>query len=342
MTFFALGIGIGTKNKKNEWLDTYFPYPIFNPSKDLVEQISSLVKFSGGNETIEIDSPTCHALETLFIQEDASEMLSVVTAMERSKQPRVIVILERDEEAQSIPEIYLKLHLLSHRFVKPNQINLTNIFEMLPNVVWTSDGALDIDELAEHKVANRVNGSVLQVYSVDKFPQMTNYVMPKGVRIADTSRVRLGAHIGEGTTVMHEGFVNFNAGTVGKGMIEGRISSGVIIGDGSDLGGGCSTMGTLSGGNQTIISVGDKCLIGANAGIGISLGDCCTVEAGLYVTAGSKVTFIGEGKKRQIVKASELSGKSNLLFRRNSMNGAIECLRNDSEIELNDSLHNHN
>jgi 2,3,4,5-tetrahydropyridine-2-carboxylate N-succinyltransferase len=210
-------------------------------------------------------------------------------------------------------------------------------------VAWTNIGAIDLDELAQRQLQARIEGSFIEVISVDKFPKMTSYVVPTGVRIAHTARVRLGAYLGEGTTVMHEGFVNFNAGTEGPGMIEGRISAGVYVGKGSDLGGGCSTMGTLSGGNSTVISVGDECLIGANAGIGLPLGDRCTVEAGLYITAGTKVNMIDEnGAVAGQAKARDLAGQADLLFRRNSLSGTIECLTNKSVIELNQSLHAHN
>jgi len=187
----------------------------------------------------------------------------------------------------SVPGTYLKLHLLSHRLVKPHETDLSGMFGTLPNVAWTNQGAIDINELPQRQLDARIKGEVLTVESVDKFPKMTNYVVPTGVRIAHTARVRLGAYIGEGTTVMHEGFVNFNAGTLGTSMIEGRISAGVVVGEGSDLGGGCSTMGTLSGGGNIVISVGKESLIGANAGIGIPLGDRCIVESGLYITAGT-------------------------------------------------------
>ncbi|MCB1688726.1 MAG: 2,3,4,5-tetrahydropyridine-2,6-dicarboxylate N-succinyltransferase, partial [Halioglobus sp.] len=198
-------------------------------------------------------------------------------------------------------------------------------------------------ELPARQLAARLRGEVLEISCVDKFPKMTNYVVPGGVRIAHTARVRLGAYLGEGTTIMHEGFVNFNAGTEGPGMIEGRISAGVMVGSGSDLGGGCSTIGTLSGGGNIVISVGEKCLIGANAGIGIPLGDRCTVEAGLFVTAGTKVTLLdADGMPAETAKARELAGKSDLLFRRNSSTGAVECLTNRTAVELNEELHAHN
>ena len=253
------------------------------------------------------------------------------------------VLLPVDAAPASVPEGYLKLHLLSHRLVPPHGTNLDGLFGVLPNVAWTSEGAIAIDELPARQLGARLRGETLEVSCVDKFPKMTNYVVPAGVRIAHTARVRLGAHLGEGTTIMHEGFVNFNAGTDGPGMIEGRISAGVRVGAGSDLGGGCSTMGTLSGGGNIVIAVGKECLIGANAGIGIPLGDRCTVEAGLFITAGTKVTMLdAEGLPVETAKARDLAGKSDLLFRRNSSTGAVECLTNRSAIELNEELHAHN
>lgn len=217
------------------------------------------------------------------------------------------------------------------------------MFGLLPNVAWTNKGAIDLAELPAAQLDARLNGELLSVNSVDKFPRMTDYVVPAGIRIAATSRVRLGAYIGDRTTIMHEGFVNFNAGTEGASMIEGRISAGVVVGNGSDLGGGCSTMGTLSGGGNIIISVGENCLIGANAGIGIPMGDRCTVEAGLYITAGTKVQVLDDQKELvETVKGRDLAGKSDLLFRRDSISGAVQCVTNKSAIELNEELHAHN
>jgi 2,3,4,5-tetrahydropyridine-2-carboxylate N-succinyltransferase len=243
----------------------------------------------------------------------------------------------------SVEDAYLKLHMLSHRLVKPHGTDLTGIFGLLPNVAWTDEGPIDLSELAERQLSARLKGKVLEVASVDKFPKMTNYVVPEGVRIAHSARVRLGAYLGAGTTVMHEGFINFNAGTAGPGMVEGRISAGVMVGKGSDLGGGCSTMGTLSGGGNMIISVGEECLIGANAGLGIPLGDRCTIEAGLFITAGTKVTVLDDAKQAvETTAARYLAGRADLLFRRNSQSGSVECLTNKTAIELNESLHAHN
>jgi 2,3,4,5-tetrahydropyridine-2-carboxylate N-succinyltransferase len=239
-----------------------------------------------------------------------------------------------------VPQGYLKLHLLSHRLVKPHQTDISGIFGVLKNIAWTSVGAIDIEELSERMLESRLNGKPLIVDCVDKFPKMVDYVVPTGIRIADTSRVRLGAYVGEGTTVMHEGFINFNAGTEGPNMVEGRISAGVFCGSGSDIGGGASIMGTLSGGGTEVISLGRQCLLGANSGSGISLGDRCTVEAGLYVTGGTIITILDDNKKDvKKAKARELSGQSDLLFRRNSVTGTVECLTNQVTIELNSELH---
>ena len=244
--------------------------------------------------------------------------------------------LNQDTAIKNVKDAYLKLHLLSLKLVKPNTINLEGIFNALPNVVWTSQGPVHPDDLEEIRKDN----DSLYVRSIDKFPCLTDYVIPEGIRIADTSRVRLGAYLSEGTTVMHEGFVNFNAGTLGPAMIEGRISAGVVIGANSDLGGGCSTMGTLSGGNDVKISVGEDCLLGANSGLGIPLGDRCIVEAGLYLTAGSKVEVLDKNNELvKTVKASELSSKDDQLFIRNSLTGAIQCKPNRKKVSLNDQLH---
>ena len=233
-------------------------------------------------------------------------------------------------------DAYLRLHLLSNRLIRPHGANLDGIFGVLPNVAWTSAGPVDPAELDAVRLRFRAAGRPLAVYGVDKFPRMVDYVVPAGVRIADADRVRLGAHLAEGTTVMHEGFVNYNAGTLGSSMVEGRISAGVVVGDGSDVGGSASIMGTLSGGGTEVISVGERCLLGANSGLGISLGDDCTIEAGLYVTAGTKVaTPDGE-----VVKAGSLSGADGLLFRRNSQTGAVEVLpRSGNWAGLNAALH---
>jgi 2,3,4,5-tetrahydropyridine-2,6-dicarboxylate N-succinyltransferase len=246
------------------------------------------------------------------------------------------VIADLSDPPRDAADAYLRLHLLSHRLIAPHGANLDGIFGVLPNVAWTSAGPVEPSALNAVRMRFRAAGRPLEVTSVDKFPRMTDYVVPAGVRIADADRVRLGAHLAEGTTVMHEGFVNFNAGTLGASMVEGRISAGVVVGDGTDIGGGSSIMGTLSGGGTDVISLGERCLLGANAGLGISLGDDCTVEAGLYVTAGARVA-LPDG---EVVKARELSGADGLLFRRNSQTGAIEVVpRTGSWTGLNAALH---
>lgn len=239
-------------------------------------------------------------------------------------------------------DAYLRLHLLSHRLVRPRELSMEGIFAVLPTVVWTSLGPIPVAWMDRTRARLLASGTPLSVHGVDKFPRMLDYVVPEGVRVADANRVRLGAHLAAGTTVMHEGFVNFNAGTLGASMVEGRISAGVVVGDGSDIGGGASIMGTLSGGGQHVISVGRRCLLGANSGLGISLGDDCIVEAGLYVTAGTKVST-PDGR---VVAARELSGAAGLLFRRNSRTGAVEALARtgvaSSWSGLNAALHAHN
>jgi 2,3,4,5-tetrahydropyridine-2,6-dicarboxylate N-succinyltransferase len=248
----------------------------------------------------------------------------------------VCVIPSLAEPPADALDAYLRLHLLSHRLIRPHEANLDGVFGVLANVAWTSHGPVDPSALPDVQRRFRAAGEPFHVTSVDKFPRMTDYVVPPGVRIADADRVRLGAHLAEGTTVMHEGFVNFNAGTLGQSMVEGRISAGVVVGDGSDIGGGASIMGTLSGGGTAVISIGERCLLGANAGIGISLGDDCVVEAGLYLTAGALVS-LPDG---EVVKARELSGADGLLFRRNSQSGAVEAVpRSGAWAGLNAVLH---
>lgn len=259
---------------------------------------------------------------------------------ERRVESRVIetYIPDLGQPPKDAADAYLRLHLLSHRVHKPHDISVEGIFRVLHNVVWTSEGPCAVEGFADTRARLVATGRRPAVSAIDKIPRMTDYVVPTGVRVADAGRVRLGAYLGEGTTVMHEGFVNFNAGSLGKSMIEGRISSGVVIGDGTDVGGSASTMGTLSGGGTEIISIGKRCLLGANSGIGISLGDDCVVEAGLYVTAGTIVT-LPDGKT---VKAREMSGINNVLFRRNSVSGRVEALqRSGSWGGLNPDLHKH-
>ena len=302
----AYGVGVATQTESGQTLDCHF-HSIGLGSK-----------------------PANKQGETLSLQQDSDSIRKV-------KKIPVDIGIELSVAPKDVVDVYLRLHLLSHRLVKPHGINLDNIFTILPNVVWTSVGACEINTFDQVRLALQNKYGNLTVYSVDKFPRMIDYVIPEGVRIADGDRVRLGAYLSAGTTVMHEGFVNFNAGTLGKSMVEGRISSGVVVGDGSDIGGGASIMGTLSGGGKEVISIGERTLLGANSGAGISLGDDCVIEAGVYITAGSKI-LLPDGK---IVKAKELSGANNLLFRRNSQSGALEVVpKSGSWSGLNSVLHN--
>ncbi|NQZ29755.1 MAG: 2,3,4,5-tetrahydropyridine-2,6-dicarboxylate N-succinyltransferase [Oceanospirillaceae bacterium] len=344
MSFFAFGIGIGTQSSTGDWLEVYYNTPVINPSEQLVKAVGDLIGYEAGSDcAIEICQEQLAELATALKAAGEQAQVDVLDVLMGTEQPMVVTILATDSAPASTPEAYLKLTMLSQRLVQPHNIDLTGQFALLPNVAWTNEGAISLEDLPKRQLMARAQGRVLDVFSVDKFPKMTNYVVPTGIRIGDASRVRLGAHVGNGTTVMHEGFINFNAGTLGVGMVEGRISAGVVVGNGTDIGGGASTMGTLSGGNNVIISLGENCLLGANAGTGIPLGDRCTIEAGLYVTAGSKVAVLDD--QNQVVskvKASELAGQSDLLFRRNSMTGAIEVKTNRSAIELNEVLHKHN
>jgi len=337
---FSFGLGIGTQNNNSEWLEVFYPQPLLAPSDAVKNVLAENLGYTGGNQTLTLDSVALEKLATAFADVGEDALSSIADQFKHSEKPAVASILETDDNPTTVPEGYLKLHLLSHRLVRPNNINLAGLFGVLPNVAWTSEGAIDINELAERQLRARLNKRTLSVDSVDKFPKMVDYVVPAGVRIADTARVRLGAYIGEGTTIMHEGFVNFNAGTESISMVEGRISQGVFVKSGSDLGGGSSTMGTLSGGGNIIITVGSQCLLGANAGLGIPLGDRCTVEAGLYITAGTVVTLLDDhGETVGQTKARELASKDDLLFRRNSITGTVECLTNKSAVELNEALH---
>lgn len=341
MLSFALGIG--TQNTQGDWLEIYYPAPLLNPDDSLVAAAAKALDAPAGKAAVSFLPEQCAVLANALREAGHADQAELAEAFAASQRPLVAMFLAEDSAPESAPEVYLKLHLLSHRLVKPHGLDLTGMFGLLRNVAWSSEGAIDIEELPARRLKARLEGRPLSVDCVDKFPKMTDYVVPAGVRIGDTARVRLGAYLGEGTTVMHEGFVNFNAGTEGPGMIEGRISAGVMVGKGSDLGGGCSTMGTLSGGGNIIIKVGEGCLIGANAGIGIPLGDRCTVEAGLYITAGAKVAVLDDqGQEVKTVAARELAGQDDLLLRRNSVNGRIECLTNKSAIALNEALHAHN
>jgi 2,3,4,5-tetrahydropyridine-2-carboxylate N-succinyltransferase len=320
---YALGLGIGTQNAKGEWLEVFYALPVLDPSEASAGAIANVVGYTEGNQAIALtNNQASEIAQALTIAGDSAQA-EIAKALVNSKRPLVATLLATDTNPASVPEGYLKLHLLSHRLVKPHNTVLA-----------------DVNELPARQLQARLNGEELEVSCVDKFPKMTNYVVPKGVRVAHTARVRLGAYLGEGTTIMHEGFVNFNAGTEGPAMIEGRISAGVFVGAGSDLGGGSSTMGTLSGGGNIVISVGKESLIGANAGIGIPLGDRCKVESGLYITAGTKVVVLDDaGSEVKTLKARELAGISDLVFRRNSITGRVEVVTNKSALQLNSALH---
>jgi 2,3,4,5-tetrahydropyridine-2-carboxylate N-succinyltransferase len=314
----AWGYGLATLSEPGDRvLDTWFPEPVM-----------ATVGSPGEPGT------------TVLGERDTPEELAAAIGPDEQRGVRTVavrtVIGSLADPPADAHDGYLRLHLLSHRLIRPHDANLAGLFGVLPNVAWTSHGPVDPAQLGAVRMRFRAAAIPFAVTSIDKFPRMTDYVAPPGVRVADADRVRLGAHLAAGTTVMHEGFVNFNAGTLGASMIEGRISAGVVVGDGSDVGGGASIMGTLSGGGTAVISIGERCLLGANAGLGISLGDDCIVEAGLYVTGGSRVT-LPDG---EIVKAAELSGADGLLFRRNSQSGAIEVLQRSGRwAGLNAALH---
>ena len=301
----AWGFGLATITDDGLTLDTWYPEPALGVAP--------------------ADASAPAELEALVGKDE----------VRRVRRELVQVGIDLDAPPADASDAYLRLHLLSHRVAEPNTINLDGIFGALANVVWTTQGPCAVDGFEMTRARMQSRGPV-QVFGVDKFPRMTDYVVPSGVRIGDADRVRLGAHLASGTTVMHEGFVNFNAGTLGTSMVEGRISQGVVVGDGSDIGGGASTMGTLSGGGTERVRIGERCLLGAESGLGIALGDDCVVEAGLYLTAGTKVT-LPDG---EVVKARELSGQDSLLFLRNSVTGAVEARARDGHgIVLNSALH---
>ncbi len=329
----AWGAAIATCTPDGTVLDAWYPSPVLTttaPSHPMETEDGPLIAETG---TIRVAPAT------------ASQLFGADTTDARGADPlrgverrTVVTYIESlDDPPVDTYDVYLRLHLLSHRLIRPNEANLDGIFGLLNNVVWTSIGPCPVEGFEKTRLRLRAAGMPVNVLALDKFPRMTDYVIPSGVRIADASRVRLGAHLASGTTVMHAGAVNFNAGTLGEAMIEGRITQGVVVDEGSDLGGGASIMGTLSGGGKEVIRVGKRCLIGANGGIGISLGDDCTVEAGLYVTAGTLVT-LPDG---QVVKGKELSGESGLLYRRNSATGVVEVLPRGSRqsVDLNAVLH---
>ncbi|MEZ5492206.1 MAG: 2,3,4,5-tetrahydropyridine-2,6-dicarboxylate N-succinyltransferase [Gammaproteobacteria bacterium] len=343
-TFHSFAFGIATKNRQGKIIEVFYPAPLLNPDPGLIQVILDCLNISEADNLVaDISNEQAASLQGRLDTAGYGDHSALVTQLATGQPDTIVCILREDRKPDSVAEVFLKLHLLSHRLAVPNSLNLEGAFGLLHNLAWTSRGPIELDELQAAQLQSRLAGELLEVMSVDKFPKMTNYVVPPGVRIAHTARVRLGAYLGEGTTVMHEGFVNFNAGSAGKAMIEGRISASVMVGEGSDLGGGCSIMGTLSGGGTEVITVGENCLIGANAGIGFSIGDRCIIEAGLYVTAGTKVNVLDfKGDLQKTVKARDLSHQNDLLFRRNSLTGAVECVPNKAAIELNEELHSHN
>jgi 2,3,4,5-tetrahydropyridine-2-carboxylate N-succinyltransferase len=345
MSHFSFAFGIGSQSSQGDWLEVFYPQPVLNPNTALTSAIAEVLgsELTSGNHAIEINAEQAQKLASALVAAGEADQAKWLDQAADKNQPMVITLLESDSAPTSTPEVYLKLQLLSNGLKQPNSLDLNGIFGLLPNVAWTNEGAISVDDLTQRQMDARLRGEWLHVNAVDKFPRMADYAVPKGVRIGDASRVRLGAHVAEGTTVMHEGFINFNAGTLGHGMIEGRISAGVTVGNNSDLGGGCSTMGTLSGGGKIVNSVGSDSLIGANAGMGIPIGDRCIIEAGLYITGGSKVAVLDHDNQLvDTVKAATLAGKPDLLFRRNSLNGRIEVKPNGTLVELNADLHSNN
>lgn len=356
----AFGIGIATVSKAGELLDTFFPFPNYRNNFGSAAVMAEVVGHVSGTANYRLEVGQLADMLDYFrpfegdgkvhgnIDTIKAVLNTVQGCMEKHGAIRVPVVSfvaepEDDHGPQGVPDAYLRLHLLSHRMVKPNGIKLDDIFGKLPNVAFTNEGPVAFEDLPNRRLDAMMRRHPLHVTGVDKFPRMIDYVVPSGVRIADGARVRLGAHLGKGTTVMHEGFVNFNAGTVTgepsddyqpKVMVEGRISGGVVVGDQSDIGGGASIMGTLSGGGKEKITIGWGCLIGANSGTGISLGDLCVIEAGLYVTAGMPVLY-----NTATMKAYELSGRSGLTFRRNGIGGRIEVLDKPNSVVLNGILH---
>ncbi len=346
----AFGVGLATVAPSGKVLDTAFPMVNLGENFGAAAVLADVSGWTGATGSMNLGADVLDAAIAAFAEFDgdgeshpnidavkaARHALDIAPAVGGRRQPVVVFISALTDVPTGPSDVYLRLHLLSHRKVPPHGVSLDGAFGHLNNVVWTNLGPFDPNGFDELRFGLRANGAELRVHSIDKFPRMTDYVIPSGVRIADADRVRLGAHLAEGTTVMHEGFCNFNAGTLGASMVEGRISAGVVVGNGSDIGGGASIIGTLSGGGKETIRIGEKCLLGANSGLGVSLGDNCIVEAGCYITAGSLIRLPDGG----VVKARELSGESNMLFRRHSQTGALEMRPNGVTWEgLNAALH---
>jgi 2,3,4,5-tetrahydropyridine-2-carboxylate N-succinyltransferase len=348
----AFGVGLAIVSRFGRVLDTYYPFTRLGEQLDVAAVFSRVTGRKAGGGSFELGPEQLEESITLLAPRESGEapdpnieaLRMALTALQkddssfgsqRSRRAVVSFIGDLTDPPLDVADVYLRLHLLSQRKIQPHGCNLENIFGILSNVVWSNHGPFDSEEFERTRSELIAQGIELQVRSVDKFPRMTDYVVPEGVRIANADNVRLGAHLAVGTTVMAAGFVNFNAGTLGPSMVEGRISAGVVVEPESDVGGGASIMGTLSGGGGEVIHIGSHCLLGANSGCGISLGDGCTIEAGLYVTAGARVTM-PDGR---VVKARELSGRTGLLFWRNSQTGAIEVKERSNAVALNIALH---
>ncbi|MBF2755459.1 MAG: 2,3,4,5-tetrahydropyridine-2,6-dicarboxylate N-succinyltransferase [Gammaproteobacteria bacterium AqS3] len=332
--FFAAR-GRGTLGQGGSFIEAWFPQPV-EVDAETAQSEGTGTWVTGRLDRLDRPGPSPRRID------DAGRDLRERTGagLPEGFECSLLCLIDTAAAPASVEDAYLRLHLLSLRLARPHEVCLDGMFTLMPMLCWTSAGPVEPNRLEALRSQVRSRGEWLRVWSVDRFPPMTDYVVPPGVRIADTARVRLGAHLGEGTTVMHEGFINFNAGTLGTAMIEGRISAGVVVGEDSDLGGGASTMGTLSGGNDVVISVGRRCLLGANSGLGIPLGDGCTVEAGLYLTAAAKVEVLDDsGALLRTVKAAELAGADNLLYIRNSLTGAIQARPNRRVIDLNPEIH---
>ncbi len=331
MPVFAFAIGLATRDGQQNIIDCFYPAPLKSPTGELGAAIEAT--FSPGMASLGPEQAR------QFVEDHQPSLRPMLEA----DREMVAVLLPDDRSIASCADAFLKLHLLSHRLALPNTLNLDGIFAHLQTIAWTTDGAIAVAELAERQLRARLRGRHFEVLAVDKFPKMANYVVPAGVRIADGNRIRLGAYLGDGTTVMPSGAVNFNAAALGPNMVEGRISQGVVVGQHSDLGGASSTMGTLAGGGDIVIAIGRHCLIGANGGTGIPLGDRCAIEAGLYITAGTRIAVIDEdGKRVRRAKGRDLAGGSDMLFIRHSETGEVQCRTNRKAIALNEQLHAHN
>ncbi|AGI27018.1 tetrahydrodipicolinate N-succinyltransferase [Candidatus Portiera aleyrodidarum TV] len=343
----SFGVGLASNNYKHEILEVYYPFIVIYPYphfiKHLLNKLKVNININSNSFNLYLSNKDLFILYLELIQLGKLKTAKKIRSFINTKKQLIFTFILYDQNPLNIPESYLKLHIISYRLCKPNTIKLFGIFYIMKTIVWTNVGPIDSEEIIETKNKAKLNNIYITIFSIDKFPIMTDYVIPKNVRIADTSRIRLGAYLGKGTTIMHEGFCNFNAGTKGPCMIEGRISYGVFINKNTDLGGGASILGTLSGGGRVVISLGKKCLIGANAGCGIPLGNGCIIESGLYITSNSKLSIVDiKNKVIKKVKAKVLAYKNNLLFIRNSITGTIECRINKKIIKLNKLLHKKN